>query len=97
MEGRGGFPSVRTTFALIFEWLTSGNRYLYRPTLACDANFRLKNLVRRNERHDPELGDGLGYFVKKDDYKEHLARYVNETDVRLRIVLIELALTPTTD
>ncbi|KAL1671328.1 hypothetical protein EV122DRAFT_226759 [Schizophyllum commune] len=51
--------------------------YLYRPTLACDANFRLKNLVRRNERHDPELGDGLGYFVKKDDYKEHLARYIS--------------------
>ncbi|TRM56334.1 hypothetical protein BD626DRAFT_575796 [Schizophyllum amplum] len=55
--------------------------YLYRPTLAFDANFRLKNLIRANERHDPELGDGMGYFVKKDEYKAHLASYVNEVDM----------------
>ncbi|TRM61977.1 hypothetical protein BD626DRAFT_548776 [Schizophyllum amplum] len=51
--------------------------YLYRPTLAFDANFRLKNLVRANERHDPELADGYGYFVKKDEYKEHIASYMS--------------------
>ncbi|KAL1684796.1 hypothetical protein GGG16DRAFT_119464, partial [Schizophyllum commune] len=55
--------------------------YLYRPTLAFDANFRLKNLVRANERHDPELGDGLGYFVKSEEYKTHLRGYVGENDV----------------
>ncbi|KAI4517218.1 hypothetical protein K525DRAFT_211399 [Schizophyllum commune Loenen D] len=51
--------------------------YLYRPTLAFDANFRLKNLVRANERYDPELGDGLGYFVKSKEYKAHLRGYVS--------------------
>ncbi|TRM56317.1 hypothetical protein BD626DRAFT_575841 [Schizophyllum amplum] len=55
--------------------------FLYRPTLAFDANFRLKNLVRQNERHDPELGDGMGYFVKKKEYEEHIASYVNEVDI----------------
>ncbi|TRM56407.1 hypothetical protein BD626DRAFT_541333 [Schizophyllum amplum] len=55
--------------------------YLYRPTLAFDANFRLKNLIRQNERTDPELGDGLGYFVKKEEYEEHVATYVNEVDI----------------
>ncbi|TRM61685.1 hypothetical protein BD626DRAFT_405012 [Schizophyllum amplum] len=51
--------------------------FLYRPTLAFDANFRLKNLVRQNERHDPELADGMGYFVKKNEYKEHITNYMS--------------------
>ncbi|TRM61677.1 hypothetical protein BD626DRAFT_570391 [Schizophyllum amplum] len=55
--------------------------FLYRPTLAFDANFRLKNLVRQNERHDPKLGDSQGYFVKKKEYEDHVASYVNEVDI----------------
>ncbi|KAI5822026.1 hypothetical protein K523DRAFT_257616, partial [Schizophyllum commune Tattone D] len=51
--------------------------YLYRPTLAFDANFRLKNLVRQNERNDPELGDGYGYFVKQEPYKRHIKEYIS--------------------
>ncbi|KAL1658241.1 hypothetical protein GGF50DRAFT_67646 [Schizophyllum commune] len=60
-------------------WKTVGENeaYLYRPTLAFDANFRLKNLVRQNERHDPELGDGYGYFVKQEEYKKHIKSYIS--------------------
>ncbi|KAL1658562.1 hypothetical protein GGF50DRAFT_120743 [Schizophyllum commune] len=61
--------------------VSESEAYLYRPTLAFDANFRLKNLVRQNERHDPELGDGYGYFVKQEEYKRHIKNYVSEVDI----------------
>ncbi|KAF7324858.1 CxC2 domain-containing protein [Mycena kentingensis (nom. inval.)] len=49
--------------------------------LALDANFRLKNRIRANERQDPSLGPGLGYFVLSDAYKYFLRHYVAEEDV----------------
>ncbi|KAF7317928.1 CxC2 domain-containing protein [Mycena kentingensis (nom. inval.)] len=55
--------------------------YLYKLMLALDANFRLKNRLRANERQDPSLGPGLGYFVLLEAYKEWLRRYVAEEDV----------------
>ncbi|KAJ7470067.1 hypothetical protein B0H11DRAFT_1730986 [Mycena galericulata] len=56
-------------------------RFLYMLLLALDANFRLKNRLRANERQDPSLGSGLGYFVESGPYKEHLRHYVAEKDV----------------
>ncbi|KAJ7436521.1 hypothetical protein B0H11DRAFT_1754802 [Mycena galericulata] len=56
-------------------------RFLYMLLLALDANFRLKNRLRANERQDPSLGSGLGYFVDSGPYKEHLRHYVAEKDV----------------
>ncbi|KAF7325926.1 CxC2 domain-containing protein [Mycena kentingensis (nom. inval.)] len=55
--------------------------FLYCLMLALDANFRLKNRIRANERHDPSLGPGLGYFVLLLAYKEFLKHYVAENDV----------------
>ncbi|KAF7323810.1 CxC2 domain-containing protein [Mycena kentingensis (nom. inval.)] len=55
--------------------------YLYKLMLALDANFRLKNRIRANKRHDPSLGPGLGYFVLLAAYKEWLRRYVAEEDI----------------
>ncbi|KAJ7643850.1 hypothetical protein FB45DRAFT_736350 [Roridomyces roridus] len=56
-------------------------RFLYTLLLALDANFRLKNRIRANERDDPALGPGQAYFVESDAYKEHLRNYVAEKDV----------------
>ncbi|KAF7327632.1 CxC2 domain-containing protein [Mycena kentingensis (nom. inval.)] len=55
--------------------------YLYALILALDANFRLKNRIRANERHDPSLIGGFGYFVLLAAYKEFLRHYVAEDDV----------------
>ncbi|KAJ7154647.1 hypothetical protein C8R46DRAFT_1227479 [Mycena filopes] len=56
-------------------------RYLFRLILALDANFKLKNRIRANEREDPSLGPGWGAFVEPTQYKEHLRGYVAENDV----------------
>ncbi|KAF7316401.1 CxC2 domain-containing protein [Mycena indigotica] len=49
--------------------------------LALDANFRLKNRIRPNERADPSFGSGWSYFVGVNEYKDHLRNYVGEEDV----------------
>lgn len=49
--------------------------------LAVDANFRLKNRIRKNEHKDELLGPGWSYFVEDNKYKEHLRNYVSEVDV----------------
>ncbi|KAJ7035477.1 hypothetical protein C8F04DRAFT_1182381 [Mycena alexandri] len=60
-------------------------RYLYRLILAMDANFKLKNHMRTNERDDPSLGPGWGAFVEPTQYKEHLKGYVAERDYMHRV------------
>jgi hypothetical protein len=49
--------------------------------LAMDANFRLKNRLRGNQRADLPLGAGWGHIVDEGPYKEHLKGYVGEKDV----------------
>ncbi|KAJ7724030.1 hypothetical protein B0H16DRAFT_1333756 [Mycena metata] len=56
-------------------------QFLYMLILAMDANFRLKNCLRANERDDPPLADGWGYIVEEAPYKAHLRNYVAEKDV----------------
>ncbi|KAF7305857.1 CxC2 domain-containing protein [Mycena chlorophos] len=56
-------------------------QFLYQLFLSLDANFRLKNRLRPNERDDPSLGSGWGYFVELDPYKKHLGFYVSEKDI----------------
>ena len=46
--------------------------------LALDANFRLKNRIRKNESNVGTLGEGLGYFVATEPYKDHLRNYIKE-------------------
>ncbi|KAJ7836173.1 hypothetical protein B0H13DRAFT_1652321 [Mycena leptocephala] len=64
--------------------------YLYRLTLAMDANFKLKNRIRVNEREDPSLGPGWGAFVEPSKYKAHLKHYVAEKDVSTCIAFAAL-------
>jgi hypothetical protein len=49
-----------------------------------DANFRLSNRTVSSEAADPILGDGLGYFCKRegsDGYKAHIAKHVDEKEI----------------
>ncbi|KAJ7496076.1 hypothetical protein B0H11DRAFT_1716264 [Mycena galericulata] len=52
-------------------------RFLFMLILALDANFKLKNRLRANERYDPSLGPGWGAFVEPTAYKEHLKNYIS--------------------
>ncbi|KAJ7851692.1 hypothetical protein B0H13DRAFT_1643806, partial [Mycena leptocephala] len=59
-------------------------RFIYFLFLAQDANFRLSNRAVSSEAADPILGDGLGYFCKRegaDGYKAHIAKHVNEQEI----------------
>ncbi|KAJ7617990.1 hypothetical protein FB45DRAFT_756044 [Roridomyces roridus] len=62
-------------------WRDVDTNFLYSLLLALDANFRLKNRIRANEKDDPSLGPGQSYFVESEPYKEHLRNYVAEKDV----------------
>ncbi|KAJ7029965.1 hypothetical protein C8F04DRAFT_1211814 [Mycena alexandri] len=58
-------------------------RFIYFLFLAQDANFRLSNRNVSSEAADPILGDGFGYFCKRegdDGYKAHIAKHVNEAE-----------------
>ncbi|KAJ7042741.1 hypothetical protein C8F04DRAFT_1207805 [Mycena alexandri] len=60
------------------------SRFLYCLFLAQDANFRLSNRNVSSEAADPIIGDGLGYFCKRegnDGYKAHIAQHVKEEEV----------------
>ncbi|KAJ7107309.1 hypothetical protein C8R43DRAFT_905798 [Mycena crocata] len=52
-------------------------RFLYMLMLAVDANFRLKNRLRKNEHDDPSFGPGYGNIVEEEPYREHLVDYVS--------------------
>lgn len=53
--------------------LDFSTRFLYRLTLAVDANFRLK-LKARNIAQEAPLIDGLAYRVHQGRYGDHLER-----------------------
>lgn len=57
--------------------------------VAMDANFRLRNRLRQNERDKMDLGAGWGFFVEPQKYKEHLKSYVSEEDVGIFLFLAE--------
>ncbi|KAJ7431410.1 hypothetical protein B0H11DRAFT_1762257 [Mycena galericulata] len=59
-------------------------RFLYYLFLAQDANFRLSNRNVSSEAADPILGDGMGYFCKRegeDGYKAHIEKHVGEQEI----------------
>ncbi|KAJ7456847.1 hypothetical protein B0H11DRAFT_2243727 [Mycena galericulata] len=65
-------------------------KFLYMLMVALDANFKLKNRLRANERFDPPLGPGWGAFVEPSEYKEHLRNYVGENDISTCIAFAAL-------
>ncbi|KAI5823495.1 hypothetical protein K523DRAFT_255071 [Schizophyllum commune Tattone D] len=60
-----------------WEEMDEKDKYRFQTVLAMDANFRLKNRIRKNERADCALGDGKGYFVETAPYAEHIAGYIS--------------------
>ncbi|KAJ7701888.1 hypothetical protein B0H17DRAFT_1128104 [Mycena rosella] len=64
--------------------------FLYMLLLAVDANFRLKNIIRKNEVYNPSFGSGWGHLVEEKPYKKHLKNYVAEKDVSTCIVFAAL-------
>lgn len=49
-----------------------------------DANFRLSNRNVSSEAADPIIGDGMGYFCKRegpDGYKAHIEKNVNQQEI----------------
>ncbi|KAL1739935.1 hypothetical protein HDZ31DRAFT_48503, partial [Schizophyllum fasciatum] len=66
-------------------------KYRFQTILAVDANFRLKNRIRKNENKRGALGEGLGYFVATEPYKHHISAYVKESDISSCIAFAALA------
>jgi hypothetical protein len=49
-----------------------------------DANFRLSNRNVSTELADPILGDGFGFFCRRegeDGYKSHIAKHASEQEI----------------
>ncbi|KAJ7511254.1 hypothetical protein B0H11DRAFT_2215093 [Mycena galericulata] len=65
-------------------------QFIYKLILAIDANFKLKNSIRTNERYDPSLGPGWGAFVEPKAYRKHLRKYVAEKDISTCIAFAAL-------
>ncbi|KAL0955400.1 hypothetical protein HGRIS_001647 [Hohenbuehelia grisea] len=55
--------------------------YLYRPILAIDANFRLKNCMQLTEARDPGLHTGLAYFVEQKPYRQHILDNAYQSEI----------------
>ncbi|KAJ7017500.1 hypothetical protein C8F04DRAFT_1279279 [Mycena alexandri] len=68
----------------------AATQFLYMLIVAVDANFKLRNCLRKNEINDPSLGPGWGAFVESTDYKAHLKNYVAEKDISTCIAFAAL-------
>ncbi|KAF8125542.1 hypothetical protein K438DRAFT_1535231, partial [Mycena galopus ATCC 62051] len=67
-----------------WENIPIGPRFLYFLFLAQDANFRLVNRNVSSKEADPILGDGFGYFAKRegeDGYKAHVQKHATEEEI----------------
>lgn len=64
-----------------WESASRDRSWLYSVILSQDANFRLKNRLRSSHDADPALGPGYAYFVRGDEYANHLLDYVNQDEV----------------
>ncbi|KAJ7154944.1 hypothetical protein C8R43DRAFT_1126328 [Mycena crocata] len=59
-------------------------RFIYFLFLAQDANFRLSNRSVSSELADPILGDGFGFFCRRESaegYKAHIEKHVKDEEI----------------
>ncbi|KAF9463292.1 hypothetical protein BDZ94DRAFT_1321830 [Collybia nuda] len=61
-------PQPKYNLPAGWESALPGQRWLYCLFLALDANFRLKRKHVSSSIADPALGDGMSYFVKRNDF-----------------------------
>ncbi|KAI0039084.1 hypothetical protein FA95DRAFT_1657962 [Auriscalpium vulgare] len=64
-----------------WEAAPSNRAWLYRPIVAMDANFRMKNRMRSSKTKDPGLHTGKAYFVPDDKYDEHVAAHIDQEEI----------------
>ncbi|KAH8813863.1 hypothetical protein DL96DRAFT_1757976 [Flagelloscypha sp. PMI_526] len=67
-------------------------RFLYMLLLAMDANFRLKSRLRKNSRGTVELGDGWGFFVPSQTYREFISQVTDDDDISNCVAFAALAM-----
>ncbi|CAK5279026.1 unnamed protein product [Mycena citricolor] len=84
-------PDRERNLPLGWDKVNEKEAYLFRTVLALDANFKLKNFIRLNERDDTPLGPGWGAWVEPKKYHEHLRGYVGEKDISSCIAFAALA------
>ncbi|KAI5897299.1 uncharacterized protein SCHCODRAFT_02489565 [Schizophyllum commune H4-8] len=84
-------PRVGVNLPPDWQNVAAAEMYRFRTMLAVDANFRLKNRIRKNENRASALGEGLGYFVATEPYKDHISGYVKESDISSCIAFAALA------
>lgn len=65
--------------------------------VAMDANFRLKNRLRRSSKTEPMLGLGMSYFVDNDPYANFIKDYVDSAEVRILITELHFTITTLTN
>ncbi|KAF5375506.1 hypothetical protein D9615_009182 [Tricholomella constricta] len=75
--GRGHDPTGAPGLNLPPDWQNAPDdqRWLYRLFVALDANFRLKRKHVSNSVADPALGDGMSYFVRRQEYVDFLNEF----------------------
>ena len=66
------------------------SRWLYMLIVAMDANFRLKNRLRKTTRSEPMLGLGMSYFVDDKPYTDYIKNYIDQEEVRLHYLFYEV-------
>ncbi|KAJ6525539.1 hypothetical protein DFH09DRAFT_1328897 [Mycena vulgaris] len=92
-----GVDATKLGELMILCWVACMTGGIFLPTgamsilsTALDANFKLKNRLRANERYDPSLGPGWAVFVEPTEYRDHLKNYVGENDISTCIVFAAL-------
>jgi hypothetical protein len=66
-------------------------RWLYRPSIIIDVNFKAEQIKMRRPENDVVLIDGEGYMVTDGPYREHLRVAVETKEVINPIYLLEIA------
>ncbi|KAH8823082.1 hypothetical protein DL96DRAFT_1743418 [Flagelloscypha sp. PMI_526] len=67
-------------------------RFLYMLLLAMDANFRLKSCLRKNSRGTVDLGDGWGFFIPSQTYREFISQVTDDDDISNCVAFAVLAM-----
>ncbi|PBK82661.1 hypothetical protein ARMGADRAFT_1038449 [Armillaria gallica] len=65
------------------DWKTTmpkEEKFVHRPVLAVDANFRMSSHDTSSVEADPGLHMGLAYFVDHEDYLAHVQKYTSQKD-----------------
>jgi hypothetical protein len=72
---------------LIYQFIFTLCRWIYRRTLVADGNFKADHMKMRRPDGDITLMDGTGFFVEQAPYQRHLQTAVELKQVPLRNIV----------